>query len=180
MDIDKLDKKKLEELYHREKDSKAQLRLLALIHRKDGKTYQEIGDILRKPFTTIKDWIKRVEKRGLKGIYDEQKPGRPFKLTSEEFKDLEMDLAKSPKELGYKQDIWTTGLVRDHIKEKYNVNYGLRNVRKILHKAGFSPQKARPKHYKADKGEQEKFRREFEKKGVRMREKDMRSYVWTR
>jgi hypothetical protein len=42
--------KKLIDLYHRERDAKAKIRLLAAIFRKESKTYNEIGQTLKYPF----------------------------------------------------------------------------------------------------------------------------------
>lgn len=76
------------ELYKKEKDSKAKIRLLAAIHRKEGLTYTEIGWRLKHSSMTIKDWLHRMHKEGIHRRYDKKKPGRPKKLTDEQLKDL--------------------------------------------------------------------------------------------
>lgn len=134
MEVGEFDTKKLEQMYKKEEDSKAKLRLLALLHRCDGKSYQEIGEMIKTPFTTVRDWIKRIEKGGLDEIYDGEKAGRPPKLSSEERKRLRDDLVRGPKAFGHKQENWTTRLVKNHISKNYGVTYSLRNVRRILRK----------------------------------------------
>ena len=80
--------KDLEALYLREKDSKAKIRLLAAIHRKEGLTYTEIGWRIKYPSTTVKDWLRRMHEEGIHRRYNKKKPGRPKKLTCEQLKEL--------------------------------------------------------------------------------------------
>ncbi|MBU7027867.1 MAG: hypothetical protein HXS48_13100 [Theionarchaea archaeon] len=47
------------ELYLKEKDSKAKMRLLAAIYRKEGLKYREISWRLKYASTTIKGWLRR-------------------------------------------------------------------------------------------------------------------------
>lgn len=144
MEIEKLSVEEIEERYEEEEDAKAKLRLLALIHRLERRTYQEIGDILRRPFTIIRHRIQKIERDGLNGIYYEKRPGRPSKLEADEMERLKDDLIAGPKAHGYEQEGWTTKLVKKHLEEKYRVKYSARNLRRILKKLGFSPQKPRP------------------------------------
>ncbi|VVB54056.1 Uncharacterised protein [uncultured archaeon] len=51
--------RELTELYHKEEDPKAKVRLLAAILRKEGKTFNEIGSSLKYPLTTVRDWLIR-------------------------------------------------------------------------------------------------------------------------
>lgn len=78
----------LKELYSKEKDRKATLRLLAAICRKEGLTLGEIGAQLKHPSTTVKDWLHRMHKEGIQRRYDKPRPGRPRKLTDEQLEDL--------------------------------------------------------------------------------------------
>jgi len=55
----------LTKLYRKEKDGKAKLRLLAYIHRKKGRTQQEIAELLFHPLMTVHDWLDRGQKSGI-------------------------------------------------------------------------------------------------------------------
>ena len=76
------------QLYRKEKDSKAKVRLLAAIYRKEGLTYWEIGVRIKYSSTTVKDWLHRMHKEGIHRRYDKKHPGRPKKLTDEQLEDL--------------------------------------------------------------------------------------------
>jgi len=81
-------RKDLVTLYRKEKDSKAKIRLLAAILRKEGLTYMEIGQRIKYSSMTIKDWLHRMHKEGIHRRYNKKQPGRPKKLTDEQLEDL--------------------------------------------------------------------------------------------
>lgn len=172
--------KKLTDLYRRERDAKAKIRLLAAIFRKEGKTYDEISQILKYPLTTIRDWLILIHIEGLSRKVDIKQPGKPKRLTDEQIKKLKPILLKSPQEQGFPFIIWTTKLVIQLIEKLYNVSYKPLQVRRMLHNLGLSCQKPRPTHKKASKKAQEEFKKTSEREFNHMQKMDMRSYFWTK
>jgi len=165
-------------LYHRERDAKAKIRLLAAIFRKEGKTYDEIGQTLKYPLTTIRGWLSRIHTEGMSRKNDIKQTGKPKRLKDEQIENLKPILLKSPEEYGYPFSFWTTKLVIKLIKDKYDVSYKPLQVRRILHRLGLSCQKPRPTHKKASKKDQEDFKKTSEKEYNHMQKMDMRSYFW--
>ena len=168
------------DLYHRERDAKAKIRLLAAIFRKEGKTYDEIGLTLKYPLTTIRDWLSLIHIEGISRKSDIKQTGKPKRLTDEQIKKLKPILLKSPEEQDFKFTIWTTKLVIQLIKKLYDVSYKPLQVRRILHRLDLSCQKPRPTHKKASKKAQEDFKKTSEKEYNHMQKMDMRSYFWTK
>lgn len=143
--------------YIAEKNGKAKLRLLAAIRRKKGETIDEIATSLEKPRRTIHGWLHRFEQRGLRGSQDIKQPGRTPKLDISNLKKLRRELLRGPAHVPSK--LWTTRILREHISSKYGVQYKRHNVIKLLHKLGFSIQKPRPRHFKADPVAQREFKK---------------------
>ena len=168
------------DLYHRERDAKAKIRLLAAIFRKEGKTYDEIGLTLKYPLTTIRDWLSLIHIEGISRKSDIKQTGKPKRLTDEQIKKLKPILLKSPEEQDFKFNMWTTKLVIQLIKKLYDVSYKPLQVRRILHRLDLSCQKPRPTHKKASKKAQEDFKKTSEKEYNHMQKMDMRSYFWTK
>ncbi len=165
-------------MYHRERNAKAKIRLLASIFRKEGKTYDDIGQILKYPLTTIRDWLSLIQIEGLSRKVDIKQTGKPKKLTKEQLDKLECILLKSPEEYGYPFLFWTTKLVIQLIKEEFDVSYKSLQARRILHSLGLSCQKPRPTHKKMNKKAQEDFKKTSEIESNPMQKMDMRSYFW--
>ena len=148
---------RLKKLYDHEQNAKAKLRLLAAIRRKKGESLDEIATALEKPRRTIHGWLQRFEKHKLKAVHDKNKPGRPSKLTHSQLKKLRRELIKGPAHVPGR--LWTNRLVNNHLEKKYGIRYERKHVTVVLHKLGFSVQKPRQQHYKADKTAQERFKK---------------------
>ena len=157
-------KEQLRELYNKEKNAKAKLRLLAAIKRREGKTLDNIASSLQKPKTTIHDWLQRLERKGMRNLYDLKQPGKPARLIKKQLKELDTILDDSPLKQNIPFVIWTTNLVRYIILKKFDVRFKVRQVRNIVNKINFSLQTPRPENKKANKRAQEKFKKELKKK----------------
>jgi len=157
-------KEKIKELYNNEKNAKAKLRLLAAFQRKEGNTLEDIAYSLQKPKTTIHDWLRRLEERGIEKIYDVTQPGKPARLTKQQLDELENVLDNSPQKQKLPFVVWTTKLVQYMIIKLFDVKYKLWNIGRIVKKLGFNLKVPRQEHKKANKKAQEKFKRELKKK----------------
>lgn len=150
--------KRLKQLYKKETNGKAKLRLLAAIHRKRGKSIDNIAELLEKPRKTVHGWLTCFQERGISGKDSIKQEGRPCKLTAKQRKELIKKLEKGP--LYNPSGLWTAKEVRNLIRNKYGVLYGRTNMWKIFIAAGFTPQVPRKKHYKTASIEQiERFKK---------------------
>lgn len=150
-------------LYSKEKNPKVKERLLMVMHAEEGFTTREVAERTKRCFKTVAIWINRFNKRGIEGLRDKLKSGRPTKMAKDEFKALWNDIRKNPVEHGYKQQFWSTKLLRIHIKERCGKDYSNRHVQRLFHKLGFSLIKPRPRHIKANKTEEIAFKQGFKK-----------------
>lgn len=157
-------KVKLKEFYNKEKNAKAKLRLLATIQRKEGRTLDDIAYSLQKPKTTIHDWLKRLETKGLKNLYDIKQKGKPTRLTDKQLKELDKILEVPPVEQNIPFVTWTTNLVQYIILKKFDVEIKVRQVRNIVKKINFTLQTPRPENRKRNKKAQEEFKKNLKQK----------------
>ncbi len=167
----------LEILYKKEKNSKAKIRLQAAILRKKNKNLEEISAIVGYPFTTVGDWLRRINNKGIERIYSKKQVGRPTKFTKEQEDEIKKILNISPQKQELPFSVWTTKLLLYFIEIKYSISYTLRNIEKLVKKLGFSIKKARPEHIKANKELQDKFKKNFKQKFKQEFTMDSRSFV---
>lgn len=165
-------------MYRKEKDAKAQIRLLACLHRKDGKTLEQISAILYLPIMTIRDGLNRVHQEGLDLLADKKQPGAPSKLTETQKKELEQALEKKPIDYEIPSVLWTGKLVRYFISKQFGVEYKMPQVRRILASLGFTAQRPRPHHRKANLELQEEFKKTSNQKFKNITKMDSRSFLW--
>jgi len=170
----------LKNLYQKELDPKAKIRLLAAILRKEGRTLEEISFTVKHPLTTVGDWLRRLHTEGISRKNNKKPSGRPKRLTGEQIENLKPILFKSPQEQGFPFIIWTTKLVIHLIEQLYNVSYKPLQVRRILHRLGLSCQKPRPSHRRANKQLQEEFKKISSNRLSHLLMMDSQSYFWTK
>lgn len=175
--LSNISKEELMQLYKKEKNAKAKLRLLASIQRKEGRTLDDIAYSLQKPKTTIHDWLKRMESEELKGCYDIKQKGNRSKLTLQQREELKKILDKSPQDQKIPFKLWTTTLVQYVIYKNHGISYTQSAIWKLTKKLNFTLKVPRQQHQKANKNAQEKFKIELKKKFNIMLNLDSRSFV---
>ena len=111
----------------------------------------------------IYDLIERVNLLGVKGLEEQQRSGRPCKLTTAIENDLKTILTTVPHQLGYKQSRWDGPLIKQYLKDKHNIIIGKSQVNVWLHHIGYSLQRGRKKFSKADPVKQEEFIQDIKK-----------------
>ena len=151
-----------------ENDEKAKKRILACIFRKKGRTIMEISENLDEPYTTIQNWLARIQKNGIRDRYDIKNEGVKCYLNKKQIRELIRDMKKGPEALGYKSGLWTMPLVKIHIKEKFGVDYNVVSVWYLIKRLGFRNVKPRPINPKAATPEEiEAFKKRAHEKVVR-------------
>ena len=154
---------KLQKMYDQETNAKSKLRLLSAVHRKQGKSIDEITGLLSKPRRTIHGWLTRFQKRGINGKDSIKQSGRPATLTLTQRKNLVKDLERGPPH--NISGLWSTKELRDLLKRKYGVEFVNQHVWRLLVSLGFSMQRPRKQHYKRpNKEEITTFKKKQDKK----------------
>jgi len=102
---------------------------------------EEIIEILEVSLSSVQRWRKKIENEGLHALARHAGTGAEPKLTAEQFEELKAILTQGAVASGYLTDRWTSRIVADLIRKKWNVEYSRSQVRKILNDLGFSYQK---------------------------------------
>jgi transposase len=135
----------LQKLYDKEKNAKAKLRLLSAVHRKKGKSIDEIAYLLSKSRRTIHGWLVRFQQRGINAKDGIKQSGRPVELTIKQRKKLLKILERGPPH--NPSGLWSTKEVRELITKQFKRTYVKQHVWRLLVSVGFSMQRPRKRHY---------------------------------
>ena len=138
--------KKIQKMYDQEKNTKPKLRLLSAVHRKQGKSIDEIASLLSKPRRTIHGWLTQFQKRGIDGKDSIKQSGRPATLTLTQRKNLVKDLERGPPH--NQTGLWSTKELKNLLKRKYRVEFVNQHIWRLFVSLGFSMQRPRKQHYK--------------------------------
>lgn len=148
----------LKRLYANEKQSKAKQRLLCALHRKQGKSIDDIKSIMQMPRRTVHGCLKRFDENGISAKDNEKRSGRPPLLTEKQRRALVKELEAGPPY--NKSGLWSTKEVRDLLKRKYGITFVNQHVWRMLTSMGFTLQRPRKRHYmKATDAEIEAFKK---------------------
>ena len=109
----------------------------------------------------IEYWVHRLLSCGLAGLWEGDRPGRPSRLSPSEQQRLGNDIRRSPRELGYDQNLWDGLLLSQHLQENYAVSLSVRQCQRLFHKLGFSLQRPRRQAHEADPLQQKAFKKTF-------------------
>ncbi len=160
---------------HRKKDIRAYDRLSAYMQRKEGKTVAEIASIVNRSKSTVHNWLVRAQEEGIRARHERGGRGRKCRLDGAQLKQISADLDGGPEMCDFESGQWNADLARQHVKEKFGVEYTKSGMRDIMKGRKFSWKKPRPENPgAASKKEQEEFK---ERAGELARKKAAEGYM---
>jgi transposase len=103
----------------------------------DGVPVETLVDRYGVPQSTVYSWLDRFEERPLAdALHDDERPGRPPKLSPEERETLADRLEGTPEAVGFDAEAWTPELVREHVDRAFGVSYSVGHARRLLAELG--------------------------------------------
>jgi transposase len=149
----------LRALVRRERDGRVCARLLALAHALDGMRRTEAARLAGMDAQTLRDWVRRYNARGLAGLKDRPRSGRPPRLDEGQQATLKGLVLRGPK---LERDGCVAWRARDLcrlVERRFGVRYSENGMLRLLHGLDLSWQKARPIHPEADTKAQVRFKK---------------------
>jgi transposase len=134
-------------------------RLHAILHVLDGASSHDTARLYGDSPRAIEYWVQRLTSKGLAGLLDGNHPGRPGRLSATELAKLRKDISRSPRVLGYDQNLWDGLLLSHHLSQKYSISLSVRQCQRLFHQLGFSLQRPCRKASEADIPQQEAFKK---------------------
>lgn len=121
----------------RSDESRYDHRLHGLLLLTGGQSCQQISDLFGEDRRTVQRWVNRFEEHGLEAMRDAERPGRPACLNSKQWASLEHDLRRSASDFGHAGHLWNGKLLSAHLKQRYQVDLGVRQCQRIFKQMGF-------------------------------------------
>jgi transposase len=142
-------------LAKKRKDLEARVRLRAILLVHEGKTLEQVGQMLEVARSTVQRWIGRYRCRGVTGLlvrgpYQGKKP----RLSLDQKRELAIMIRQGPENSGLDTGVWTAPIIADLVKRRFRIAYSPSQIRRVLHELGFSLQYPRQEPSKADKKRQ--------------------------
>ena len=127
----------------------------------EGRTQQDIADILGTSQQRVSFWFKRYKKVG--SLENRLRSGRPSNFSEEKLSLIKSKIIRKVVSRNLKFSSCTSKELRDIIAKEVKKPVSLRHARRILHKIGFSLITPRSQHTKNDPVKVKRFREMFKK-----------------
>src|SRR5512144_2333684 len=146
-------------LARRERDGRASARLVALANALDGLPREEAARLAGVTGQTLRDWVLRCNAEGLGALTDRPRPGRPCALDEGQQATLKALILRGPDP---KRDgcwEWRIADLRRIAHERFGVAHAETGMLRLVKGLNLSRQKARPRHPRAVRTAQVRFKR---------------------
>ena len=101
--------------------------------------------------TVIYEWLAKYREGGLDALRSRKAPGKQPKLNGKQLQKLyRLIVGVDPRQLKFEFALWTRGMVRELIRQRFKVNLSEVSVGRLLKKLGLSPQRPQRKSYQQD------------------------------
>ncbi len=141
----------------RSEEARYDHRLHGVLLVSQGMSCYEVGEVFGHDPTTIQRWVRSFETRGFSGLQDQERLGRPQRLTPEQLERVNRALRTSPREFGYGQNLWDGKLLSRHLAQAEQVVLGVRQCQRLFHHLEVRLKKPRPAIARANPEAQQAF-----------------------
>lgn len=118
------------------------IRIHAVQRVEAGESPEDVIRVLGFGRTVIYDWLAKYREGGLDALRAKPIAGRPSKLKGKQLQWLYRTItSKNPLQLHFEFALWTRGMVRELIRDRFGVGLSEVSVGRLLKKLGLSPQK---------------------------------------
>jgi transposase len=127
-----LQQETLQNTLRESEDAHQRQRILMLLLRNDGKTYEEIVNFIGCSYRSVAHWCICGDPDDLESLKDQRSKGNYRKATAEYIEQLLVVLEQSPSELGYEFGRWTTARLATHLEKETDIKLSSVQVGRIL------------------------------------------------
>jgi transposase len=149
----------LQDEIRRSEESRYDHRLHGVLLVAQGMTCPEVGRLLGDAPRTVEYWVRRFEEKGLAGLVEGERSGRPRRLSDKQLEEINSALRQTPKSVGITSVLWDGKGLAAFIKKRYGVTLGVRQCQYIFKSLGFRRRKPRPLIARADPEIQESYKK---------------------
>jgi transposase len=116
----------------------------------EGLTCPQVGELLGDSARTVVNWVQRFESRGLAGLSDGERPGRPGRLNESQLTRVEAALRGSPSKFDLPTEMWDGPTLSEFLRRELGVSLKARQCQRLFRQLGFRLRKPRPQVAQAD------------------------------
>jgi transposase len=128
----------------RSEESRYDHRLHGVLLVAQGMTCPEVGRLLGDAPRSVEYWVRHFEERGLSGLVEGARAGRPKRLSAAQRQEVESVLRRAPTEVGLSGTLWDGKTLQVWLARRQGVRLGVRQCQRMFRQFGFRLRKPRP------------------------------------
>lgn len=109
-----------------------------------GMTCPQVAECLGDSPRTVVNWVQRFEVRGLAGLSEGERPGRPSRLSELQLAKVETALRTSPTQFGLTTQMWDGPTLSAFLHQELGVKLKVRQCQRLFRQLDFRLRKPRP------------------------------------
>lgn len=149
----------LQDEIRRSEESRYDHRLHGVLLVAQGMTCPEVAKLLGDAPRSVEYWVRRFEEKGLAGLQEGERGGRPRRLSEKQLQQLNVALRQMPRALGLGGNLWDGKTLAAWIQRQYGINLGVRQCQRVFRQLGFRLRKPRPAIAWADPERQQRHKK---------------------
>ena len=126
------------ENFRRQASSKDSEKALMVLMNAEGRSVPQVAKLLKRHPHTVRDWLKRYQAYGIKGLKREFSPGRPNDKRKKLMEYIETIISDLPTIHGYQENTWTVSLITHAAKRDLNMEVSKDTVIRALKDMGYT------------------------------------------
>jgi transposase len=144
----------LQDEIRRSEESRYDHRLHGVLLVAHGLTCPEVANLLGDAPRSVEYWVRSFEERGLAGLREGERSGRPGRLDEKQLRGMSVALRQMPRDVGLGGNLWDGKTLAAWIADKYGIDLGVRQCQRLFRQLGFRLRKPRPSIAQADPARQ--------------------------
>jgi transposase len=134
----------LQDEIRRSEESRYDHRLHGVLLVAQGLTCPEVSQLLGDAPRSVEYWVRHFEERGLAGLVEGARPGRPQRLSKAQLAEVQAVLRRAPSEVGLSGTLRDGKTLQVWLARRYGVRLGVRQCQRMFRQFGFRLRKPRP------------------------------------
>ncbi len=134
----------LQDEIRRSDESRYDHRLHGVLLVAQGMSCPEVASLLGDCRRSVEYWVHRFEARGLAGLQEGARPGRPGRLSDTQLKLVSAVLRLPPRDAGLAGNLWDGRLLAEYLRRQHGIRLGVRQCQRLFRQLGFRLRKPRP------------------------------------
>jgi transposase len=149
----------LQDEIRRSEESRYDHRLHGVLLVAQGMSCPEVSRLLGDSPRTVEYWVRRFEDKGLAGLVEGERSGRPRRLNDKQLEEINLVLRQPPESVGIPRGLWDGKGLAAFVKKRYGIKLGVRQCQYMFKSFGFRLRKPRPLIARADPELQEAYKK---------------------